>query len=139
MERRRLWGGMVVLLAGVLPCAAQSAAARPSGESRESGFYASAVLRPAEMTSVRWTRGFWADRYALCRDTVVPEMKKALLAPENAACLTNFRIGAGLEKGPHQGTYWGDGDCYKWIEAMAWLYAIDRDPALDREMDDWID
>ena len=91
------------------------------------------------MTAVRWTHGFWAERYALCRDTVVPEMKKALLAPENAACLVNFRIGAGLEQGAHQGTHWSDGDCYKWIEAMAWLYAVDRDPELDREMDAWIE
>lgn len=131
-------GSLLMMLSLASPCAAQSATARPSAESRESGFFATAMLRPAGMTSVRWTNGFWADRYALCRDTVVPEMKKALLAPENSACLVNFRIGAGLEKGEHQGTHWSDGDCYKWIEAMAWLYAIDRDPELGREMDNWI-
>ncbi len=130
--------GVVLLLISVQPCEAQSATSGPSGESLETRFYANAALRPAGMKSVCWTRGFWADRYALCRDTIVPEMKQALLTPENAACLSNFRIGAGLEKGKHQGTFWGDGDCYKWIEAIAWLYAIGRDPALDREMDHWI-
>ena len=139
MKRLRLLGGVLVLLVSVLSCEAQAAAAEPSKESREAGFYASAALRPAGMTSVRWTKGFWADRYALCRDTVVPEMKKALLASENTARLVNFRIAAGLEKGSHQGTDWSDGDCYKWIEAMAWLYAINRDPGLDREMDAWIE
>lgn len=109
----------------------------PNGPSAAS--YRHAALHPAEMTAVRWTKGFWAERYALCRQTVVPEMKKALLAPDNSACLVNFRIAAGLEQGPHLGTHWSDGDCYKWIEALAWLYAIDRHPDLDREMDYWID
>lgn len=118
------------------PLAGQAAEAQAA---QAPTFYAHAAMRPAAMASVRWTQGFWADRYALCRETVVPEMKKALLAPENTACLVNFRIAAGLEKGPHRGTDWSDGDCYKWIEALAWLYAISRDPALDREMDAWIE
>ena len=139
MERQRRLRGVLVLLVGIVPCAAQAAAAGPAEETRGAGFYSSAALRPAGMTSVRWTEGFWADRYALCRDTIVPEMKQALLTPGNAACLANFRIGAGLEQGPHQGTFWGDGDCYKWLEAMAWLYAMAPDPALAREMDYWID
>ena len=102
-------------------------------------FYANAALRPVDINAVRWTRGFWAERYALCRDTLVPEMKKALLDTSNSACLVNFRVGAGLEQGAHRGREWSDGDCYKWIEAMAWLYAVNRDPALDKEMDTWIE
>lgn len=135
-----MWlGSFLAILFLISPQPARAAAAGPQGENPEPVFYANAVLRPVDMTAVRWTRGFWAERYALCRDTVVPEMKNALLSPENSACLVNFRIGAGLEEGEHKGTYWSDGDCYKWIEAMAWLYAIDRDPALDREMDTWIE
>jgi len=33
---------------------------------------------------------------------------------------------------------WGDGDCYKWIEAAASVYAQTRDPELDRQMDELI-
>ncbi len=66
-------------------------------------------------------------------------MKEALEHPGNSACLSNFRVGAGLEEGEHRGTNWSDGDCYKWIQAMAHVYAITRDAKLDREMDYWID
>ena len=96
-------------------------------------------LQPVGMAEARWTAGFWADRFRLCHEVVIPEMTKALLDPSNSAQLANFRVGAGLEEGPHRGTNWGDGDCYKWIEAQAWLFAVTRDPALDRTMDHWID
>src|SRR5262245_66362714 len=49
--------------------------------------------------------------------------------------LHNFRIAAGLEKGRHRGPPWNDGDFYKWLEAVAAVYAVTRDPALDRRMD----
>lgn len=91
------------------------------------------------LADARWTAGFWADRFELCHRTVLPKMKEALLHPENSACLSNFRVGAGLEQGGHRGTNWSDGDCYKWLEAMACVYAVTHDRDLDREMDYWID
>ena len=45
---------------------------------------------------------------------------------------------AGLEEGAHEGTDWSDGDCYKWLEAMAHVYGATRDPELDRQMDEVI-
>jgi len=137
MKRRLSLGIALLVLGPVLWCRGQSVPAAEAAPAAR--LYARAALRPADMTAVRWTQGFWAQRYALCRDTVVPAMKQALLAPENSACLVNFTIGAGLESGKHQGTFWSDGDCYKWLEALAWLYAINRDPALDRELDTWIE
>lgn len=91
------------------------------------------------MAAARWTSGFWFERFRLCHETILPKMKEALEDPENSACLSNFRVGAGLEEGEHRGTNWSDGDCYKWIEAMAHVYAVTRDAELDREMDYWID
>jgi DUF1680 family protein len=96
-------------------------------------------LRPLPMAAARWTHGFWADRFKLCHETLIPKMKEALEHPDNSACLSNFRVGAGLEEGEHRGTNWSDGDCYKWIESMAHVYAITKDAELDREMDYWID
>lgn len=98
-----------------------------------------AKLRPLPLDAVRWTDGFWADRFELCETVVIPEMQKALRHPKNGAQLVNFEIGAGLKDGRHQGTNWSDGDCYKWLEAMAWVYAVTKDEAFDREMDHWID
>ena len=86
----------------------------------------------------RWTAGFWADRFELCRRTILPSMRRALEDPSNKARLAYFRIAAGLEEGAHEGTNWSDGDCYKWLEAMAHVYGVSRDPELDRQMDEVI-
>ena len=96
-------------------------------------------LKRVPMDGAQWTDGFWANRFNLCRHTIIPKMKEALEHPDNRACLANFRVAAGVEKGEHRGTNWSDGDCYKWIETMAHVYAITRDAELDREMDHWID
>jgi len=98
-----------------------------------------AAMQAVGLDQVRWTSGFWAERFDLCHETVIPKMKEALLNPKNSARLSNFRVGAGLEQGGHCGVNWSDGDCYKWIEAMARVYAVTRDDELDREMDYWID
>jgi DUF1680 family protein len=91
------------------------------------------------MTAARWTDGFWADRFKLCHEVVLPRMREALEHPDNSACLSNFRVAAGLEEGKHRGTNWSDGDCYKWLQAMAHVYALTGEETLDREMDYWID
>ena len=96
-------------------------------------------LHPVPMDAARWTDGFWGDRFRLCREVVIPKMREALEHPDNRACLSNFRVAAGVAEGGHRGTNWSDGDCYKWIETMAHVYAIVQDPVLDREMDHWID
>ncbi|MCA9263709.1 MAG: hypothetical protein KDA60_07655 [Planctomycetales bacterium] len=33
-----------------------------------------AVVRPVRLQDVQWTEGFWADRFATCRDRSVPAM-----------------------------------------------------------------
>jgi len=115
--------------------------ALPSGRAETSLVQRSphAAVQAIGLDQVRWTSGFWADRFDLCHHTVIPKMKEALLHPENSARLSNFRVGAGLERGTHSGVNWSDGDCYKWIEAMARVYAVTQDDELDREMDCWID
>jgi DUF1680 family protein len=95
-------------------------------------------LKGPGLDAVRWTKGFWADRFELCRNTVIPKMKEALEHADNSARLSNFCVAAGLEEGGHRGVDWSDGDCYKWLEAMARVHAVTREDGLDREMDEWI-
>ena len=47
----------------------------------------------------------------------------------------NFQIAAGLEEGQHDGPPFNDGDFYKWLEAASAVFAVTRDPAIDRRMD----
>lgn len=93
---------------------------------------------PLPLTAVRWSEGFWQERFELCRRTIIPGVREAMLDSSNSARLGNFRVGAGIEPGKHEGVNWSDGDCYKWIEAVAHIYAVTRESELDAEMDHWI-
>lgn len=95
--------------------------------------------QPVGVGDAKWTGGFWADRVDLCHRVIIPAMEQAMRDGENGAVLDNFLVGAGVQQGQHRGTNWSDGDCYKWLEAQAWLYAVTRDPELDKRMDYWID
>ena len=92
-------------------------------------------LRSIDMADCHWTQGFWADRFALCRDVMVPHMWAILSDPKVGHAWQNFRIADGLEQGQFKGMWWHDGDFYKWLEACAHVYAITRDKELDQLMD----
>ncbi len=96
-------------------------------------------MRNVDLDDVRWTEGFWADKFKLCRKAMLPSVQQGLLDPANSEHLINFKIAAGLEKAPRISKDWSDGDCYKWLEAVALIYQVTRDPKLDKLMDEWID
>jgi DUF1680 family protein len=95
-------------------------------------------LRTVDLEEVRWTCGFWKDKFELVKDVTIPEMWDYFNGAGNSHW-TNFRIAAGLAEGEWSGTSWHDGDFYKWLEAVAHVYIVTRDPALDRRMDEVIE
>ena len=95
-------------------------------------------LRSVDLFDVRWTDGFWKQKVDLVRDETIPKMWDYHNGNGNSHW-TNFRIGAGLEEGEWTGTNWHDGGLYKWIEAVAHVYMITHDAALDRQMDEAIE
>ncbi len=97
-----------------------------------------AVVQPVGLAEAKWTTGFWADRFATCHTATVPAMGRLMDGTERSHFLQNFRITAGLADGTHRGPAWNDGDFYKWLEAAAVVYAITRDPALDKQLDEAI-
>ncbi len=99
-----------------------------------------ARLRPASMDEASWTNGFWADRFLRSRTSTIPAVEQGLLNPNNSEQLDVLLIAAGLKEGNRKpkGTNWTDGDCYKWIEAMARQYTTTDDPELMQKMDEWI-
>jgi uncharacterized protein len=92
-----------------------------------------------DLDAVRWTGGFWGERFELCREVTIPTMLEVMQKPDNSANFQNLKIAAGLAEGKFFGNNWSDGDCYKWIEAAAAVYAVTGDPELDRTMDHWIE
>lgn len=96
-------------------------------------------LNPLEPGAVRWTTGFWGSRFEQTRTVTLPSMRAAMDDPTNGAVFSNFFVAASLQEGAHLGTNWSDGDCYKWMEAVAHTYGIIRDPELDETLDALID
>jgi len=94
-----------------------------------------AVLARVDMASVRWTKGFWAERFAVCRDSMLPNLWKIYTDAGVSHAFENFRIAAGLDTGVHSGPPFHDGDFYKLLEGMAATYAITKDRRLDSMMD----
>jgi DUF1680 family protein len=97
-----------------------------------------ARLSSMDMDDVKWTNGFWAERFAVCRDSMVTGMLDIYMDPEISHAYRNFEIAAGLKQGEHKGPPFHDGDFYKLFEGMAMVYAVTKDPKLDQMMDEII-
>lgn len=86
------------------------------------------------MGNVKWTGGFWKDRFDMVMSTLVPAQYKYFMEfSEN-----NFKIladGADKSKG-FKGTYWQDGDYYKWLEAQIAVYSVNKDPKLLEQIEE---
>jgi DUF1680 family protein len=111
-------------------CALQSAVAS------ESPF---AKVQPVATGDAQWTRGFWADRFNDCRDEMIPGMWRVMSGTNYSQFLQNFRIAAGLAEGKSRGASFNDGDFYKWIEGACATLAVQRDPELEKTIDDVVD
>src|SRR5215204_3045053 len=94
-----------------------------------------AKLRSVDMNAVHWTTGFWAERFQVCRDSMVPNMWSIYNDDKASHAFKNFKIAAGLDTGNHKGPSFHDGDYYKTLEAVASMYAITKDKKLDEAMD----
>ena len=92
-------------------------------------------LHSVGLSDVAWTQGFWAERFDVCKDSMLPHLWATYTNPQTGHAIQNFAIAAGLEKGVHMGPPFQDGDFYKLLEAMASLYAVTKDPKLDSTMD----
>ena len=97
-----------------------------------------AKLTSVGMSDVQWTKGFWAERFAVCRDSMVPHLWATYTSKDFCYSFQNFRVAAGLDTGRFRGPSFHDGDFYKTLEAVAALYASTKDKKLDTMMDEAI-
>ncbi len=77
---------------------------------------------------VAWNDGFWQERFDQVMPNLVPAQYKYFMEfSEN-----NFKILAGESPvgAGFKGTYWQDGDYYKWLEAQIAVYSVTKDPKL---------
>jgi DUF1680 family protein len=95
-------------------------------------------LKSIDMGDCIWTDGFWAEKLKVAKESMIPYMGE-LLCGDVGHGLNNFKIAAGLMKGKHEGFAWHDGDFYKYMEAMTYLYSQTKDPKLFTQLDEYID
>ena len=87
-----------------------------------------AKLSGVGLSDVQWTKGFWAERFAICRDSMVPHLWDTYTSKDRCYSFQNFVIAAGFDTGKFRGPSFHDGDFYKTLEALAGMYAITKDP-----------
>jgi len=97
-----------------------------------------AKLSSVGLSDVKLTYGFWADRFAVCRDAMVPHLWATYTSKDICYSFQNFRIAAGLDTGRFRGPSFHDGDFYKTLEAVAAMYAATKDKKLEAWMDEAI-
>ncbi len=94
-------------------------------------------FRGINIGDCRWTEGFWADKYRLCEEVMVPHMGE-LLKGEVGHAYNNFKIAAGLAEGEAKGMLWHDGDFFKWMEAAVYVYSQNKDQKILDDLDEII-
>jgi uncharacterized protein len=87
------------------------------------------------MQAVEWTNGFWAERFAVCRDQMMPLLWKTYTSDSICFAFRNFKVAAGLDTGRFRGPSFHDGDFYKTLESVAAVYAVTG----NRQLDSWMD
>ena len=107
-----------------------------------------AKMTNTPLGAVRWTGGFWGDRFNMLSTTGIWDMWDTWNTPwetidnmglHGSNGFRNFEVAAGTVKGKHHGPPFHDGDMYKWLEACATVYAMTKDPELDALMDKFIE
>jgi len=100
------------------------------------------IANPLPVSAVRVTDPFFAPRINVVRGQMLPyqwdALNDRLPGAEPSHSVENFRIAAGLSRGAHHGMVFQDSDLYKWLEAVAYVLAIEPDNALRAHADEAI-
>ena len=131
MKRNKLTLLIVTLLMAALPAGAQPKGLTDTHASRH------AVMTATPIDAVKWTGGFWGERFGIFSKTSVQSMWETWQSAEGKG-FNNFLVASGEKQGEHHGPPFHDGDMYKWLESVAAVYAVTKDPALDQIMDRFI-
>ncbi|MCS7089506.1 MAG: glycoside hydrolase family 127 protein [Verrucomicrobiota bacterium] len=97
-----------------------------------------ARLKPLPLGAARWTEGFWAHRFDVCRTSTIPALDSVLSGTNYSQFWRNFEILDGRVQGRRRGAAFNDGECYKWLEAAVTCLAVRPDEELARRIEDRI-
>lgn len=98
-----------------------------------------AKVSPLPWNAVNWTDGLWEESFQVCAQKTVPHLQQMFESKDISHVLENFRICAGEREGTHDGTVFGDGDFYKWMESAIYVAAKTNNKKLLQNLDSYID
>ncbi|HHV12421.1 MAG TPA: hypothetical protein GXX75_19285 [Clostridiales bacterium] len=96
-----------------------------------------AKVVPLEQKNVKFTEGFWSEVVENTAKKTVPHLQAMFEDKDISHVLENFRICAGEAGGEHDGTVFGDGDFYKWMEAAIYAAEVTKDQRLLDQLEDY--
>ncbi len=132
-------------IVAIMLCCATAATAQGLTDMSNSS---QARMKNTPLGAVKWTGGFWGNRFNMLSTTGIWDMWNTWNTPweviddmglHGSNGFRNFEVAAGTVKGKHHGPPFHDGDMYKWLEACATVYAITKDPKIDALMDKFIE
>lgn len=98
-----------------------------------------AVVYPPKWDRVKWEEGsFWQNYIEVCAKNTVPHIMELFESDDISHVVKNFQIAANQQEGEHQGTPFGDGDFYKWMEAAVYTANITKDHILLEKLESYI-
>lgn len=98
-----------------------------------------AKLVPLAWNEVEWTDGLWKEATDTCNHVTVPHLRKMFESEEISHVVENFKIcGNPDDKRPHDGTVFGDGDFYKWMESAMYAAKANGDEKLLDELEEYV-
>jgi DUF1680 family protein len=97
-----------------------------------------AKMQTLGLSDVHFTNGFLAERFEVCKNTMLPELWKTYTSDSFCFSYKNFKVAAGLDTGRFRGPSFHDGDFYKTLEAVTAVYANTKDKKLEAWLDEAI-
>lgn len=98
-----------------------------------------AKVSPVDGMAVEWTKGLWKERFDTCAQATVPQLQHMFESKDISHVLENFRICAGEAEGSFDGTVFGDGDFYKWMESAVYTAAKSGNEELLNQLDEYVE
>ncbi|MDR2477756.1 MAG: glycoside hydrolase family 127 protein, partial [Treponema sp.] len=98
-----------------------------------------AKAHPLPQEWIHWKDGLWKERFTVCVNSMVPHIRSVF--EDNSGIfhvVENFRVAAGIHDGGHEGTPFGDGDFYKWMEAAVYAAIKGGDKKLEADLEDYV-
>ncbi len=89
--------------------------------------------------AVEWTGGFWKEAIDSCAEGMVPQLRRMFEEKDISHVVENFRICAGEAQGDFDGTVFGDGDFYKWMEAECYAAYLLQDEERFARLDRYVE